>query len=206
VLAGIVLGRLEKVNCATCFLPSSIVTGSIQGPVSETIENWMLLTVTAMSPSLLKKALFWTSPAPTVVLKETVIGCIANRPAAELAVPLSVTGVVDDDPAAALDVAMITSLESGPTAFGVKRAWNVNCALAARVKGRVGRLSFTSAKFALPETLKLLTVVATLAVQVMGSALEVPLTEVFAKLMGPVQLSGRLTGEPKAYRAPVAPM
>jgi hypothetical protein len=89
-----------------------------------------------------------------VVLKETVMGWMAKRPAAELDVPLRVTGVVEEEPAAALDVAMITSLESGPTAFGVKRAWKANCFPAASIKGSVGRLSFTSAKFVLPETLK----------------------------------------------------
>ena len=121
-----------------------------------------------------------------------------NRAAAELDVPLKVTGVLDEEPAAAFEVVMITSLERGPTALGVKRAENENWFPAARVRGKVGRFSLTSAKFALPETLKAVTVVATLAVQVIGSASDVPLTEVLAKLMGPVQLRGRLTGEPKA--------
>lgn len=117
---------------------------------------------------------------------------------AELELPLKVTGVLEEEPAAAFDVVIITSLDSGPTALGVKRAWNENWRPAARVNGKPGRLSLTSAKFAFPEMLKAVTVVATLAVQVIGSASEEPLTDVFAKLIGPSHLSGRLTGDPKA--------
>jgi hypothetical protein len=78
-----VVGRLLKVNCATC-LPSLVVLAAIQGPVSASVENSILLIVTSVSPSLLKNTLFWTFPAPRVVLKETVIGVILKRAAAEL--------------------------------------------------------------------------------------------------------------------------
>lgn len=165
----------------------------------------MLFTTTAASPLLLKNALFCTSPAPTVELKDTVIGCIVKRAAAELEVPLKVIGVLDEEPAAALEVVITTSLESGPTAFGVNRVWNENCCPAVRTNGKVGRVSLDIAKLA-PVRLKAVIVVPTLAVQVIGSASDVPLTDVFAKLTGPVQLSGRLTGEPNAYSAPVVPI
>lgn len=93
--------------------------GVIQGPVSATTEYSILLIVTSVSPSLLKNTLFWTFPAPRVVLNDTVIGVMLKRAAAEFDVPVNVTGVLDEDPAAWLDVEIRTSLESGPTCLGM---------------------------------------------------------------------------------------
>ena len=98
-----------------------------------------------------------------VELNVTVIGWIPNRAEAEFDVPVSVTGVFDADPAAWFVVEMTASLERGPIWTGAKRALKENDFPAARVNGTAGVLSIT--KLGLPEMLKLLTVVATLAVQ-----------------------------------------
>ena len=128
-----------------------------------------------------------------------------KRAAAEFDVPVNVTGVLDEDPAAWLDVEIRTSLESGPTCLGLNRAWKVNFCPAVSVKGTVGKLPLTSTKLGLPEMVKAVTVVATFAVQVTESGSEVPLMEVLGKAIGPVQLRGRFTGEPNAYTAPDEP-
>ena len=133
------------------------------------------------------------------------MGVMLNKAAAEFDVPVNVTGVLDEDPAALLEVEMRTSLESGPTCLGMNCAWKENCPPAARGKGRVGKLPLTSTKLGLPEMVKAVTVVATFAVQVTESGSEVPLMEVLGKAIGPVQLRGRLTGEPNAYTAPAEP-
>jgi hypothetical protein len=98
-------------------------------------------------------------------------------------------------------VAISTSEDCGPTAFGLKAAWNWKVLPACTVTGIAGIPEMT--KLASPVKVTFEIERATLAVQVMVFATVAVLRLEVPNSVGDVQLSGRLTGEPKPYKKPL---
>lgn len=95
---------------------------------------------------------------------------------------------------------MRTSEERTPTTFGVKVAWKANVPPAARVSGRAMAPLKTKSLVSPSVTLTICVAMLALHVIVCG-AVGIPVSEM--PKLAPVQLRGRLTGEPKPYRKPL---
>jgi hypothetical protein len=134
-----------------------------------------------------------------MTLKETVLGAMAISAFFEFAVPFKVMGTELEYLATLFVVLTRMSLDNKPTVVGAKVAFKVKVWPAVRVKGVV---TAPILKFALPLNDTLFTVRPMFALQVMMVAADTLPIGVLGRIYGEEQLIGRLTGEPKAYRAP----
>lgn len=100
----------------------------------------MFWNVRRLSPLLPKIADSVELPWPATTLKDTVLGLIESKGAAELQVPFNVTGVFVEYPVTEFVVLTITSLDNGPTALGANKAVKFNVWPAVSVNGVVGIL------------------------------------------------------------------